>query len=135
RLDPGVLPQRAHLSAPRDPKPCAGDFLSSAQAERTPCGRPFREWWRTFLADWRAQTRNLCQADRGYRSEGAATAGGSFVAIPLPRKENPPLPVQDHSQRDFERALLERYSPPAVLVDEHLEILQFRGGIGAFLEP
>jgi two-component system CheB/CheR fusion protein len=69
------------------------------------------------------------------RSEGAATAGGSFVAIPLPRKENPPLPVQDHSQRDFERALLERYSPPAVLVDENLEILQFRGSTGAFLEP
>lgn|GEM_PF-7089575 len=45
------------------------------------------------------------------------------------------MPVQDHSQRDFARALLERYSPPAVLVDEHLKILQFRVGTGAFLEP
>jgi two-component system, chemotaxis family, CheB/CheR fusion protein len=44
------------------------------------------------------------------RSEGtAASASQSFAPIPPPRKENPLLSVQDHSQRDFERALLERY--------------------------
>src|SRR4029077_15658960 len=70
------------------------------------------------------------------RSDDAATPGSrSFATSSPPRKENPSLPVQDHLQRDFERALLERYSPPAVLVDEQLEILEFRGGTGAFLEP
>ncbi len=43
--------------------------------------------------------------------------------------------AHDPSQWEFERALLEQYAPPAVLVDEDLEILQFRGGTGAFLEP
>jgi two-component system CheB/CheR fusion protein len=71
------------------------------------------------------------------RPDGAATPGSqSFAPAPVPRKENPSLlAVQDRSQREFERALLEQYSPPAVLVDENLEILQFRGGTGIFLEP
>ena len=71
------------------------------------------------------------------RPGGAATPGGSsFAPTPSPRKENPSVSaVQDRAQREFERALLEQYSPPAVLVDENLEILQFRGGTGVFLEP
>jgi PAS domain S-box-containing protein len=70
------------------------------------------------------------------RVDGAATAGASnFAHIPAPRKVNPSLVAHDPSQREFERALLEQYAPPAVMVDEDLEILQFRGGTGAFLEP
>jgi two-component system CheB/CheR fusion protein len=36
---------------------------------------------------------------------------------------------------DANRMILERYSPPAVIVDSDLQIIQFRGHTGAFLEP
>jgi two-component system CheB/CheR fusion protein len=35
----------------------------------------------------------------------------------------------------LDRLLLERYAPPGVLVNERMEILQFRGQTGAYLEP
>jgi len=38
-------------------------------------------------------------------------------------------------QREADRILLGRYSPPAVLVDDNLNILQFRGKTSDFLEP
>ena len=37
-------------------------------------------------------------------------------------------------QRDVDRVLLARYSPACVLVDENLDVEQFRGRTGAFLE-
>jgi two-component system CheB/CheR fusion protein len=38
-------------------------------------------------------------------------------------------------QSEVSRTLLERYVPPAVVVDSDLQIVQFRGQTGAFLEP
>jgi two-component system CheB/CheR fusion protein len=38
-------------------------------------------------------------------------------------------------QREADRVLLTRYAPPAVLLNEELEIVQFRGETGAFLSP
>lgn len=38
-------------------------------------------------------------------------------------------------QREADRLLLDRYGPPSVLVDEGLNIVQFRGRTGIFLEP
>ncbi|MGH8489735.1 MAG: chemotaxis protein CheB, partial [Gammaproteobacteria bacterium] len=38
-------------------------------------------------------------------------------------------------QKEADRLLLSRYAPPAVLVNEHLDILQFRGRTGPYLEP
>src|SRR5262249_9222448 len=37
--------------------------------------------------------------------------------------------------QEANRVLLERYTPPGVLVDNDLQILQFRGVTGPFLEP
>ena len=37
-------------------------------------------------------------------------------------------------QREADRLLLARYVPPAVLINEHLEILQTRGRTASFLE-
>jgi two-component system, chemotaxis family, CheB/CheR fusion protein len=37
--------------------------------------------------------------------------------------------------RDADHALLARYAPPCVLVDDHFDIVQFRGRTGGFLEP
>lgn len=39
------------------------------------------------------------------------------------------------AQREADRLLLARYTPPSVLVNEDLEIVQFRGRTGPFLEP
>src|SRR5882724_7870234 len=38
-------------------------------------------------------------------------------------------------QREADRMLLGRFAPASVLVNEHMEILQFRGHTGAYLEP
>jgi two-component system CheB/CheR fusion protein len=38
-------------------------------------------------------------------------------------------------QRDIDRVLLARYVPPAVVVNDALQIVQFRGSTGAYLDP
>lgn len=38
-------------------------------------------------------------------------------------------------QKQADRLILARYSPPGVIVDENYEIIQFRGRTGGFLEP
>jgi len=38
-------------------------------------------------------------------------------------------------QRDIDRMLLARYVPPAVVVNDALQIVQFRGSTGAYLDP
>ena len=38
-------------------------------------------------------------------------------------------------QRDLDHVLLARYAPACVLVDEQLDVVQFRGHTGAYLEP
>ena len=34
-----------------------------------------------------------------------------------------------------DRKVIEKYAPPGVIVDERLDVLQFRGRIGPYLEP
>ena len=46
--------------------------------------------------------------------------------------ETPKIPME--LQREADRLLLARYVPPAVLINEHLEILQTRGRTASFLE-
>jgi two-component system CheB/CheR fusion protein len=38
-------------------------------------------------------------------------------------------------QRDADRLVASRYAPPGVVIDDRLEVLQFRGQTGPFLEP
>ena len=45
-----------------------------------------------------------------------------------------PQPVRD-AQRQADHLLLARYAPPGVVVDERLEVVQFRGHTGDVLEP
>jgi two-component system, chemotaxis family, CheB/CheR fusion protein len=47
----------------------------------------------------------------------------------------PSPPDAERLQREADRLLLARYSPAGVLVDESLNILQFRGKTGPYLEP
>ncbi len=58
---------------------------------------------------------------------------------PAPRSQGPAretgdAPPLDLSKR-LDRLLLARYAPPGVVVNEKMEILQFRGQTGAFLQP
>ena len=48
-------------------------------------------------------------------------------------EETQPPPVNVF--READRILLSRYSPPGVLINEHMDILQFRGRTSRFLEP
>ncbi|HET8713956.1 MAG TPA: chemotaxis protein CheB [Gemmatimonadales bacterium] len=55
------------------------------------------------------------------------------------RSPSEPIPGQgrrgEDVQREADRILLARYTPPGVLVTDELEILQFRGDTGAYLAP
>lgn len=52
--------------------------------------------------------------------------------------ETPPTAelIQEHSVEEIaDHLLLEKYVPPGVLIDAEMNILQFRGRIGSYLEP
>ncbi|TMH67226.1 MAG: PAS domain-containing protein [Betaproteobacteria bacterium] len=54
--------------------------------------------------------------------------------VPGARNKDPqPGPVD--WQREADRAVLGRYAPPGVLVNDNLDVLQFRGETGAYLKP
>ncbi|HEV7669739.1 MAG TPA: chemotaxis protein CheB [Thermoanaerobaculia bacterium] len=50
------------------------------------------------------------------------------------RRYGPAGPVHGDIQREADRLLLGRYAPPGVLVDENLNIVQFRGRTSPYLE-
>jgi two-component system CheB/CheR fusion protein len=60
-----------------------------------------------------------------------APSGAQTVA---PSKSPETLKIPMELQREADRMLLARYVPPAVLINEHLEILQTRGRTASFLE-
>jgi two-component system CheB/CheR fusion protein len=59
-------------------------------------------------------------------------SGGSQAIAPPKSQETNKIPME--LQREADRLLLARYVPPAVLINEHLEILQTRGRTASFLE-
>jgi two-component system CheB/CheR fusion protein len=60
------------------------------------------------------------------------TPGGAQTMATPKSQETPKIPME--LQREADRLLLARYVPPAVLINEHLEILQIRGRTASFLE-
>ena len=69
---------------------------------------------------------------------------GRYVHLATERTEKPygkaPYnarmePPRDDFQKSADDTLLSRYTPPGVVVNEQLEIVQFRGSTGAWLEP
>jgi two-component system CheB/CheR fusion protein len=85
-------------------------------------------------------------ADRVHRIYAKRSSAGRTVhaffpsdlrgVIPVPgaRRASPPAPNLGDYQREADRLLLSRYAPAGVLVNEHFEILQFRGRTAPFLE-
>ncbi len=65
----------------------------------------------------------------GRRGEEAA---GANAMAPAKASDTAKIPME--LQREADRLLLARYVPPAVLINEHLEILQTRGRTSSFLE-
>jgi two-component system CheB/CheR fusion protein len=61
----------------------------------------------------------------------AGATKGPLLAAKVPANVRSSGDVAKH----LDRMLLNRYAPPGVLIDEKLEILQFRGHTGAFLRP
>ena len=53
------------------------------------------------------------------------------VRVTVPPRE----PTGADSQREAERFLLSRYAPPSVVLNDELDIVQFRGDTGPFLAP
>ncbi|MEI6714186.1 MAG: chemotaxis protein CheB [Verrucomicrobiota bacterium] len=60
-------------------------------------------------------------------------ASGPTPKLSNPVVERPPSAVD--LQKEADRVLLNRFAPAGVLVAEDLEVLQFRGRTGAYLEP
>lgn len=90
----------------------AGDLFSLAgKQERLFLRKPVRSRYLPMLAE-RSETPARESAHEG-------------------RKE----PPRDDFQKSADETLLSRYTPPGVVVNDQLEIVQFRGATGAWLEP
>ena len=57
------------------------------------------------------------------------------AACRAPARAGDGAPTEKVLQGEVSRAILDRYAPPGVVVDADLQIVQFRGQTGAFLEP
>ncbi|MDO6429752.1 CheR family methyltransferase [Flavitalea sp. BT771] len=62
-------------------------------------------------------------------AERATNAPGNMAN--MIRKE----PSRDDFQKSADEAILTKYAPPGVVVNEHFDIVQFRGSTGTWLEP
>jgi len=62
-------------------------------------------------------------------AERVAKAPGNIAN--MMRKETP----RDDFQKSADEAILTKYAPPGVVVNEHFDIVQFRGSTGTWLEP
>ncbi len=70
----------------------------------------------------------------GFPADGTAHELPAPGATPPPAKPAEPAKLPFEVQREADRLLLTRYAPPAVVVNEQLEIIQTRGRTGGFLE-
>jgi two-component system CheB/CheR fusion protein len=61
--------------------------------------------------------------------------GAPAVSPPFSYRERPKSEGGKSIHDEVQRILLQRYSPPGVLVDQNFHIVQFRGQTGRFLEP
>ncbi len=73
------------------------------------------------------------------RGEQPATGQPRRVGTPLPKESAPGEPggfrTELNAQREADRVTVNQFSPPGVLVNGQLQILQFRGPTSAYLEP
>ncbi len=71
------------------------------------------------------------RASKLFVKKSVAPAGARRSSLPPPARG---AWVAD-AQREADRLVMDRYAPPGVIVDEELQIVQFRGHTGLYLEP
>ena len=57
------------------------------------------------------------------------------TAIPIEAREQSGISMDLDQQHEADRIVLKKYAPPGVIINENMEILQFRGPIGPYIEP
>ncbi|MGH9902193.1 MAG: CheR family methyltransferase, partial [Pyrinomonadaceae bacterium] len=82
-----------------------------------------------FYSKKPATARPRLRPARGDAARQSAVSGRQMNGV-----SEQPRGEQD-AQKEADRILLARYSPAGVLVNAEMEILQFRGSTGAYLEP
>ena len=110
------------------PRPRRASWCSGrrrARAPPPPFLPPLDEKHRIYSRKATAIRRVLHFAPRAADEPPAGGAGAAHAARPRSRSEVP---------READRMLLARYGPPGVVVDEGLNILEFRGDTDPFLE-
>jgi two-component system CheB/CheR fusion protein len=74
-------------------------------------------------------------SDAGSGTAAPAALRGSTTGAATNRAQTLDGLVSAQAYGEADRAVLSRYSPPGALVNEALEVLQFRGDTGAYLAP
>ncbi len=70
------------------------------------------------------------------RGEHPSPGQGPLAPLPMRQGEAPVgFRAELNAQREADRVTVGRFAPPGVLIDAELQILQFRGPTGAYLEP
>jgi two-component system, chemotaxis family, CheB/CheR fusion protein len=57
------------------------------------------------------------------------------TAIPIEAREQSGSSMDFDQQHKADRIVLKKYAPPGVIINENMEIVQFRGPIGPYIEP
>ena len=130
---PRELPQRPHLLRPGAAEAGPADLPLLPEPARLPAPRPHREHLgvRPALLAGRQGQQDL-RADGGPEHAPLRSAHGGATRGARPRHTAPPVHPRRAaiSARHLDRVLLARYAPPGVLINEKMEILQFRGQTG-----
>ncbi|HVB55776.1 MAG TPA: chemotaxis protein CheB [Candidatus Acidoferrales bacterium] len=57
------------------------------------------------------------------------------TSIPIEAREQNGISMDLDRQNEADRIVLKKYAPPGVVINENMEVLQFRGAIGPYIEP
>lgn len=57
------------------------------------------------------------------------------TSVPIGARKPSGISMDLDQQREADRIVLKKYAPPGVVINENMEILQFRGPIGPYVEP
>jgi len=75
------------------------------------------------------------------RSVQSPPLSGMEIEIPNPKEQalrdfaTPDARTQPDIRREVDRALMDKYCPPTIVVDNGMKIIQFRGNVAPFLDP
>ncbi len=130
---PDPVPERADLPGRRAAEQVARHLPLRAEAERLPDARPGRDGRDPRRPVRHRRTRSIASTRR--KATEPTLPAMSFHAERIPRRhraeEASGIVAQSHPRNTRPTAIvLERYAPPGVIVDDELQIVQFRGQTG-----